>query len=85
MKFYKVMHVVNDIAISLHPNFKSITTSNENAEFAIRGLDGNLKPATEELFIKIMDERKYVELIEYPNQDNCCLCYHFLITTVYVN
>lgn len=70
--------------ISLYPDFKSIISASLESKFAIRGLDGNLKPATEKLFIKIMDERKYVELIEYPDQDNCCLCYHFIITTTYV-
>lgn len=79
------MHVVGDISVSLHANFKSIIKHSNNSEFAIRGLDGQLIPATEVLFIKIMNERKYVELVEYPNKDNCCLCYHFLITSTYVN
>ena len=79
------MHVVGDIAISFHPNLKSMTSSREKSEFYIRGLDGNLKPATDELFIKIMNERNYVELVEYPHPSNFLKFYRFIITTAYVN
>lgn len=78
------MQVVGDVTIQLYPNFKSIVSPGEESVYAIRGLDGMLAPATEIMFHEIMNERKYVELIEYPEPDNYDRYYRFLITTAYV-
>lgn len=87
MLIYKVQQISIGVTIDFYMNFKSIVAygSKFGHIFAIRNLDGKLETANELLFLKVMQERGYVELREHTDPDDFSKYYTFLITRGYAD
>lgn len=87
MLIYKVQQLCIGLSAEFYMSFDSIIYSGNmlGHVFAIRNLDGNLETANEQLFLKVMEDRGFVELREHPDTDDFSKYYTFLITRGYAD
>lgn len=87
MLIYKVQQLSIGVAVDFYMNFNSIVANGNKFGhiFAIRNLEGKLETANELLFLKVMQERGYVELREHQDPDDFSKYYTFLITVGYAD
>lgn len=84
MTFYKVEQVLSDVSVRFNPSYESIVRVDPKARYEIRYLDGNLHEASLELFLLMLEERGFVELIEFPRANDRKKFYRFIVTKAYV-
>lgn len=84
MTFYKVEQLISDVSVRFYPSYESIVRVAPKARYEIRCLDGNLREASLELFLLMLEERGFVELIEYPRANRKKFFYRFIVTKAYV-
>lgn len=87
MLIYKVQQLSIGLSTDFYMSFDSIIYSGKKSDhvFAIRNLDGKLETANEQLFLKVMEDRGFVELREHPDPDDFSKYYTFLITRGYAD
>lgn len=87
MLIYKVQQLSIGVAVDFYMNFNSIVANGNKFGhiFAIRNLEGELKTANEQLFLKVMEDRGFVELREHPDPDDFSKYFTFLITRGYAD
>lgn len=84
MTFYKVEQLVSDVSVRFNPSYESIVGVGASSLYEIRDLNGKLHEANLELFLLMLEERGYVELIEYPRANDRKKFYRFIVTKAYV-
>lgn len=84
MTFYKVEQIVSDVSVRFDPSYESIVRVDASSLYEIRDLNGKLQEASLELFLLMLEERGFVELIEYPRANDRKKFYRFIVTKAYV-
>lgn len=87
MLIYKVQQLSIGVSVDLHLSYSSILGKGNlfGHIFAIRNLEGKLETANEQLFLKVMEERGYVELREHPEPDDFSKYYTFIVMRAYAD
>lgn len=84
MTFYKVEQVLSDVSVRFYPSYESIVRVGASSLYEIRDLNGKLQEASLEQFLLMLEERGFVELIEYPRPNDRKKFYRFIVTKAYV-
>lgn len=87
MLIYKVQQISIGVTVDLFMSFDSIIANGNKFGhiFAIRNLEGKLETANEQLFLKVIEERGYVELREHPEPDDFSKYYTFIVMRAYAD